>query len=138
MRECTKCGETKDDEAFAWKVRDVRRQSHCKVCTRRNSKSHYERNKSYYVDKALKRKTSYKIRFYKFLETLECVDCGISDPRVLEFDHISEKTANVSEMLNNQVAWEKLMAEIAKCDVVCSNCHAIRTAASQGWYAFTS
>jgi len=30
-------------------------------------------------------------------------------------------------------SWEKIEAEIAKCEVVCANCHAIRSA-SRGWH----
>lgn len=59
-----------------------------------------------------------------------CVDCGFKGhPAALEFDHIpgTEKKFNIGEEIGNksrEVLWE----EIAKCDVVCANCHAIRTA----------
>lgn len=56
-----------------------------------------------------------------------CADCGISYPtHMLDFDHVhGEKIANVSKMHNwNQ---EKILAEIAKCDIVCANCHRDRT-----------
>lgn len=54
-----------------------------------------------------------------------CVDCGEADRRVLQFDHRSDKVANVSWFLNRN--WEKALAEADKCDLVCANCHAIRT-----------
>jgi hypothetical protein len=57
-----------------------------------------------------------------------CVDCGYrKDPIALDFDHRepSLKTANLSEMLHH--SWSKVLAEIAKCDVRCANCHRIRT-----------
>lgn len=59
-----------------------------------------------------------------------CLDCGFNKhPAALEFDHIpgTEKKFNIGEEIGNrsrQALWE----EIAKCDVVCANCHAIRTA----------
>jgi len=59
-----------------------------------------------------------------------CVDCGFSDIRALQFDHRdrSKKLANVSYLMKHCASTEKLMAEIAKCDVRCANCHFIRSA----------
>ena len=59
-----------------------------------------------------------------------CVDCGYKGhPAALEFDHIpgTEKKFNIGEKIgtySREILWE----EIDKCDVVCANCHAIRTA----------
>lgn len=54
-----------------------------------------------------------------------CVDCGNTDIRVLEFDHVrGVKVANVSRMVLD-ASLDKIMAEIAKCEVRCRNCHAI-------------
>lgn len=58
-----------------------------------------------------------------------CEDCGIADPIVLDFDHVrGDKRHNVSKLAKDGYSWEAIMAEIAKCDVVCSNCHRRRTA----------
>lgn len=59
-----------------------------------------------------------------------CMDCGYNKhPAALEFDHRpgEKKLFNIGEQMGNRsrkVLWE----EIAKCDVVCANCHNIRTA----------
>ena len=60
-----------------------------------------------------------------------CVDCGYAGhPSALEFDHIrGEKLFNVSQGLARHP--DKIMAEIAKCEVVCANCHRIRTTERQ-------
>lgn len=64
-----------------------------------------------------------------------CVDCGESDPVVLDFDHIrGEKTANISNLVNNRVKWEKILEEIDKCEVRCSNCHRRKTAKQLGYW----
>jgi hypothetical protein len=58
-----------------------------------------------------------------------CGDCGDLYPRyVMDFDHRdgSEKSDIVSQLIN-QLSWRRLREEIAKCDLVCSNCHRIRT-----------
>lgn len=57
-----------------------------------------------------------------------CVDCGESDPVVLEFDHVrGTKVANVSTLALRLKRWDTILEEIAKCDVVCANCHRRRT-----------
>lgn len=59
-----------------------------------------------------------------------CTDCKHYWPSyVMQFDHIGDdKTANVSELaLRRHAKWEVIEAEIAKCELVCANCHAIRT-----------
>lgn len=57
-----------------------------------------------------------------------CVDCGFAaHPAALQFDHVrGEKLFEIGS--KTSMAWERMEAEIAKCDVVCANCHAIRTA----------
>lgn len=59
-----------------------------------------------------------------------CADCGYNKhPAALEFDHVigTKKLFNIGEEIGNK-SREALWAEIAKCDVVCATCHAIRTA----------
>lgn len=55
---------------------------------------------------------------------LGCARCGESDPACLLFHHRdpATKQGHVSK-LKEQVSLENLMAEIAKCDVLCANCH---------------
>lgn len=61
-----------------------------------------------------------------------CVDCGEDDIVVLQFDHQGNKVADVSRM--RYCSLTKLKEEILKCEVVCANCHARRTAAQFGWW----
>jgi len=58
------------------------------------------------------------------------MDCGGQfPPYVMDFDHRpgEQKAYAVSEMVSRMVRWEKIEAEVAKCDLVCSNCHRVRT-----------
>lgn len=73
------------------------------------------------------------------LETLSkspCVDCGETDPVVLDFDHIrGKKSANVCEMVRRGHSVDSIRSEIDKCEVRCANCHRRATAARAGnWY----
>lgn len=57
-----------------------------------------------------------------------CVDCGESNPIVLDFDHIGQdKDRSIARAVNDGFSMERLLLEMKKCEVVCSNCHRIRT-----------
>lgn len=58
-----------------------------------------------------------------------CADCGIKYPYyVMQFDHVrGEKAFTIAAHHTLKVKLEVLKEEIAKCDVVCANCHAGRT-----------
>jgi hypothetical protein len=46
----------------------------------------------------------------------------------MDFDHVrGEKVGILSRLSGGRMAWSKVLNEIAKCEVVCSNCHRIRT-----------
>ena len=58
-----------------------------------------------------------------------CMDCGQSFPPVcMDFDHRNpaDKSFTIADQYR-QVPLSALLEEIAKCDVVCANCHRIRT-----------
>jgi hypothetical protein len=79
-------------------------------------------------DYARRRREGLHLRILEFLRGHPCVDCGETDPVVLEFDHLRDKVRNVSAMVNARMPWRAIEAEIEKCDVVCANCHRRRTA----------
>lgn len=73
--------------------------------------------------------SNYLEEFHKFKEDKGCADCKNRYPHyMLEFDHRPEfkKIDNVYRVFKKygiDKAWE----EVAKCDVVCANCHKHRT-----------
>ena len=63
------------------------------------------------------------------LRDVPCLDCGRRFPfYVLQFDHRdpTEKRYTVSQMISH-AGPETILAEVAKCDIVCANCHRDRT-----------
>lgn len=57
-----------------------------------------------------------------------CKDCGFQGPQeCFQFDHVrGEKVSSVGRMFT-AAAIETLLLELIKCELVCANCHAIRT-----------
>jgi hypothetical protein len=74
-----------------------------------------------------------RARILEHLLEHPCADCGEADPVVLEFDHVDGKEREVSALLALAVPLTRLEAEIARCEVVCVNCHRRRTATRAGW-----
>ena len=58
----------------------------------------------------------------------QCMDCGYkAHPAALEFDHVrGSKVCSIATLLQG-ARWEEVLTEVAKCELVCANCHAIRT-----------
>ncbi|MGI3785454.1 MAG: hypothetical protein ACRYG2_32285 [Janthinobacterium lividum] len=56
--------------------------------------------------------------------------------RVLQFDHHpdEQKPADVSAMVGTGLPWDRILQEIATCDVRCANCHRIVTAVRGGHF----
>jgi hypothetical protein len=61
------------------------------------------------------------------IKSQPCADCGISyPPYVMDFDHVrGEKSFELGSRGDRSA--KALLAEIEKCDVVCANCHRLRT-----------
>jgi ribosomal protein L32 len=122
VRTCRKCGEGRPVEAFYDQL-NARRAAkghspvtHCRYC-----QSEY-----------MKGKLSGRRAIVDAAKAVGCADCGHVDldhPEVFDFDHVGDdKTAEVAKFVTKGTV-EDLRAEIAKCEVVCSNCHRIRTRA---------
>lgn len=80
--------------------------------------------------KNLRKKGVLRNRLYvdEILKNSSCIDCGNSDVRVLEFDHVrGEKILSISHCIRNAWRLDRLKEEIAKCEIRCCNCHRIVT-----------
>lgn len=74
----------------------------------------------------------YRLRIRKVVvaaKSKPCSDCSIQYPWfVMDFDHVrGQKKFNLSMTTSRQRSLRSVLDEIAKCDVVCANCHRIRT-----------
>lgn len=127
MKTCTKCSETKPLDQFS-KSGD-RIHSHCKTC----------RNAQYRAyGKSDKEKERLRLRtienravareFVQAEKSKPCTDCKNTFPYyVMQFDHLGDKVYDVAWMASHGYTVKRLTVEIAKCELVCANCHAERT-----------
>jgi hypothetical protein len=106
--------------------------SHCKECQREYSKKHYQENKELHNKRRYERRKEERSIIHDYLVELKsstpCMDCGNIYPYyVMDFDHVrGEKSFNIGNS-SNQSSLTRIKEEIEKCDLVCANCHRIRT-----------
>lgn len=89
---------------------------------------YYDKNRELYRDKNRRKKELLR-NIMREHKSQPCSDCGGEFPfYVMDFDHREgeEKLAHVSRLVQ-RMNLKRLLDEIAKCDVVCANCHRIRT-----------
>jgi hypothetical protein len=125
MPKCNKCKSDKLDVDFNFNKTKGRLEYHCKSCHSNYLKDHYRRNKVYYVEKATKRTNEIREWFQEYKTTLKCSKCGESHVACLDFHHVDPKSKDIEICLCIARGWtkERIMNEIAKCIVLCSNCH---------------
>lgn len=80
-----------------------------------------------YAAEKQKEKRDYVLK----LKEQPCMDCGNSFHfSAMDFDHREgeQKKGAITDMMRNmRVTLKRLIEEIAKCDLVCANCHRVRT-----------
>lgn len=147
--ECTKCHLVKEKNEF-WARNDRKKgvASKCKLCSkesydswrrsniiqrRRNLQEwrllNPEKIRKLYRDSDQKRRNS-TVEWVNKLKQMPCMDCKQSfEPFVMDFDHRApfEKRYTIGFMASKRMPKAAILEEIAKCDLVCSNCHRVRT-----------
>lgn len=123
-RFCSKCSEEYSHYG--------QRMARCRSCKKAYQREYYRANPE--SRKKLRRwANDHRSRQRKMIAELKeshgCIDCGVSDHRVLDFDHLPEysKEHTVSKMISSGFSDESVLREVAKCAVRCSNCHRIKT-----------
>ena len=136
---CLECEKEKPEIEFSYRNRKIgKRQARCKSC---NSQRYYvEKRTPEKIEKARaankKRRPDARRVIWDYLFNHPCIDCGETDPIVLEFDHrkSSTKILGVSQMAGNGRPLSDIKEEIIKCQVLCANCHRRKTAKELNWY----
>ena len=90
---------------------------------------YYKRNRDREMDRVRTRQAA-TLAFLRQTRDQPCADCGRAfAPHQMDFDHRnrSEKSFRLSAGRAMLMSRDRLMTEIAKCDIVCANCHRLRT-----------
>jgi hypothetical protein len=134
---CPKCEQYKNP-ITEFNKKHGQPQSWCKECNRKRARQYYADNREEHIAeikrrnaKLLKRNQKWLI---KYLLRHPCVDCDEANILVLEFDHLRDKKEQLSKLIRRVVSVDRLKEEIAKCEVVCANCHRIRTSVRNNNY----
>jgi hypothetical protein len=117
---CLACKESKPVEDFYLDKARGYSASYCKRCQRDMNKKYRKRLHDIVVD---------------YLRVHPCIDCGETDPVVLEFDHIKgEKAKELARLINKGASKDIIYAEMEKTVVRCANDHRRKTAKQFGWW----
>lgn len=127
MKQCNrkKCKELKPLSEFNKdKNRKDGYSNRCRECTKLLQRKNYYENKDVYYKRKLER--IYKRRVFIIKDKLKkgCKECGVKHPAILEYHHKDPSKKNMEIAVNYKfTSMYNLLKEIAKCDVLCSNCH---------------
>ena len=127
MKRCTKCH-------FQYKLSDFPKNrtkpdgysNICKQCNTENVKAFYKVNRNRYKHLVQERTKKYLIKVQNKVNSIKqergCYFCDETQPCCLDFHHKNDKLYTIGALVR-QKSWKKIETEIAKCIVVCSNCH---------------
>src|SRR5437868_3145496 len=125
MKLCRKCGTEKPEVEFhRFSLRKDGLQAYCKLCRKALNAEIYARGGEEYKARKRSRQRVLAKRnvrlVFEYLRQHPCVDCGESDPVVLEFDHVrGDKKNALADIIQRYSGWATILAEIDKCEVRC-------------------
>jgi hypothetical protein len=140
QKRCPKCEREVPTEQFN-KRPNGRCKAYCRACQSLYSRAHYVKNalkhKARTAASNLRAKKRNREFALEYLRSHPCVDCGKSDPIILEFDHIDPRTKThaVADLVRQAYGFERIQSEISLCEVRCVHCHRRRTAKQFRWNA---
>jgi hypothetical protein len=144
MKFCPHCKTSKDAACFA-KARNLPRglKSWCKECNNRASRERHTldpkrypaNERAYRLRRRDKIKEMRQVRVDAAKAVVDavrasgCSRCPETNPDCLDFHHVrGQKVDNVCHMVSSGCPISTLTAEVAKCDILCANCHRKETA----------
>jgi hypothetical protein len=132
MKQCTKCLIFKNELEFSTNSEYTDGLSYwCRECWKIYRKNYREDN----IEEArlyTNERRAVRIQWIQELKlNTPCFDCGqIYEPYCMDYDHIpekGEKNKSISRMVSDNTPKEIILAEIAKCELICLLCHNKRT-----------
>lgn len=97
--------------------------SQCKECFNERNRLRYQRDKTYYIKKATLRKEKTRQWLSEYRVAKGCQRCPEKHPACLQFHHTRKREFYLSGR-GLSASRIRLLKELAKCIVLCANCHA--------------
>lgn len=133
-KRCPRCGLDLPITSFNFRSKSKgTRQSYCRSCSNASWRDWYSKpgNKDHHLQvlrARRKRRIARNKALVEKLKSVPCADCGLRYPiAAMDFDHLEDTEELISKLVYT-VGVKRLLMEIAECEVVCANCHRIRTA----------
>lgn len=125
MKKCNACKIEKPFSEFH--RRGSGYQTECKSCKKIRDKKRWDDNPEY--ETRIRRVRRERLRdLVRELKKQPCTDCKrCFHPAAMDWDHLSDKSLNLADAVRLGWSEARLLTEIAKCELVCSNCHRVRT-----------
>jgi hypothetical protein len=101
-----------------------------KAYLRAYDKEYYRKHREHLLEKQKEKNRRHIEKVGRWLNEykkgLSCLRCSESHPATLQFHHRDpqEKEFSIGMCRHGKYSKERILAEIAKCDVICANCHA--------------
>ena len=123
MKICGVCKKEKSESEFSKKKNGLNYA--CKTCHALYRREHYIKNRAEIIQRIAERQEELYQFILGYKVSHGCIICGESHPACLDFHHRdpSVKEINVTKAVERGWCVERIMREIEKCDVICSNCH---------------
>jgi hypothetical protein len=88
-------------------------------------RKHYQNHKEPYLIRAKNQRKEIRDWFKEFKRSLKCARCPENHPACLDFHHrdSSKKDMSIRQAVNQGWGKKRILAEIRKCEILCSNCH---------------
>lgn len=85
----------------------------------------YQKNKEKHKQSRIARDVRLREEYIEFKKTLSCSRCPEDHIACLEFHHLDpcEKDMGIAAAMTNGWSMKRIKKEVAKCIVLCSNCH---------------
>lgn len=139
---CSQCGAEKvrwGFETFRTRKGVLHRRGVCKTCRGKRAQKRFRYYQAYRRKYNKKNRTRKQVRdqvrrteIRAYVNAVKagapCADCGQQFPPVcMDFDHVREKVRSVANLVGGAYRLELIKEEIARCEIVCANCHRVRT-----------
>lgn len=123
-KRCHACKQDKDVSEFH-KNRSTRDglAEACKPCRKEIDRKYLDQNREAYNARMRRYFTKRKARISEIKSTKGCLCCREAEPCCLHFHHMRDKSFEIATHAKCK-PWPEVEAEIAKCVVLCANCHA--------------